>query len=191
MSGSAQSRDQVLVVNVAQRGPEIIENPSSVTVIIDVVLGDWPLYRGNSTKMDFDPDRIGAVFGHLRGGTIAALDVVPDQNGKTWDWVPGYTNKRIRFNGVPSARFASQVGTDSPVTWKQGEAWPVKPIAIAEAAKGEVPVTETAYGRQAVLGDAVITMDGDHSIAVSIPSDYTVTVHARADHGLLLGIVHP
>ena len=94
--------------------------------------------------------------------------------------MPGYANKRVRFNGVPSARFANQVGTDSPVTWKQGEAWPVKPIAIAEVTKGDVPVTETAHGRQAVLGDAVVTMDGDNSIAVSIPADYTVTIHARS-----------
>ena len=43
-----------------------------------------------------------------------------------------------------------------------------------------VPVAETAGGRRAVLGDAIITMDGDHSITVSIPADYTVTVHARS-----------
>jgi hypothetical protein len=169
----------VLVVNVAQRGHEILENPSSVAVAVDVVLGDWSPHRGGSTKMDFDPDRIGAVFGHLRGKTPATFDVVPDENGKTWDWVPGYTNKRIRFNGVPSVRFANQVGADSPVTWKQGEAWPVKPITMAEVAQGDVPVTETPAGRRAVLGDAVVTMDGDNGITVSIPSGYTVTVRAR------------
>lgn len=114
--------------------------------------------------------------------TPAAFDVVPDENGKTWTWCrsPDYPGQRIRFNGIPSTRFASQVGTDSPVTWKQGEAWPVKTITLAEVAKGDVPVAETAAGRRAVLGDAVITMDGDHSITVSIPADYTVTVHARS-----------
>ncbi|MGH3180812.1 MAG: hypothetical protein ACRDOE_02740, partial [Streptosporangiaceae bacterium] len=117
---------------------------------------------------------------YLRGKTPAAFDVVPDENGKTWDWVPGYTNKRIRFNGVPSARFASQVGADSPAAWKQGEAWPVKTITLSEVTQGDAPVTETPSGRRAVLGDAIITVDGDHSITVSIPADYTVTVHARS-----------
>jgi hypothetical protein len=30
-----------------------------------------------------------------------------------------------------------------------------------------------------VLGDAIVTIDGDHSITVSIPVRYTVTVHAK------------
>lgn len=134
------------VPDVAQRGHEILEDPSSVTVAIDVVLGDWPVYRRGSTKMDFDPDRIGAVFGHLRGTTtLAAFDIVPGEDGKTWDWVPGCANKRIRFNGVPSARFASQVGADSPVAWKQGEAWLLKPITMSEVAQGDTPITERPH----------------------------------------------
>ncbi len=179
MTNAMPSLDQVLVANVAQRGHEILENPSSVAIAVDVVLGDWSPYRGGSTKMDFDPDRIGAVLGYLRGKTPAAFDVVPDGNGKTWDWVPGYTNKRIRFNGVPSVRFANQVGADSPVTWKQGEAWPVKTVAMTAITQGDTPVTETPSGRRAVLGDAIVTMNGDHSLTVSVPADYTVTVQAR------------
>lgn len=93
--------------------------------------------------------------------------------------MPGYTNKRVRFNGVPSTRFANHVGADAPMTWKQGEAWPVKTIALVEVTQGDTPVTETPSGRRAVLGDAVITMDGNQRITVSIPADYTVTVHAR------------
>ncbi|MGH3233908.1 MAG: hypothetical protein ACRDOH_11745 [Streptosporangiaceae bacterium] len=177
MTDSVPPRDLALIANVAQRGHELLADPS---VAADVVLGDWSPYRGGSTKMDFDPDRIGVVFAYLRGKTPAAFDVVPDENGKTWDWVPGYTNKRIRFNGVPSARFASQVGADSPAAWKQGEAWPVKTITLSEVTQGDAPVTETPSGRRAVLGDAIITVDGDHSITVSIPADYTVTVHARS-----------
>lgn len=179
MTDSVPSRNLVLVANVAQLGHLILADPSAAP---SVVLGDWSPYRGGSTAMDFDPDRIGVVLGYLRGKTPAAFDVVPDENGKTWAWCqsPDYPGQRIRFNGVPSTRFASQVGADSPVTWKQGEAWPVKTITLAELAEGDVPVAETAVGRRAVLGDAIITMDGDHSITVSIPADYTVTVHARS-----------
>lgn len=178
MTASTPPRDLALVVNVAQRGHEILADSSAAA---DVVLGDWSPYRGRSTKMDFDPDRIAVVLAHLQGKTPAAFDVVPDENGKTWTWCqsPDYPSDRIRFNGVPSARFAGQVGADAPVTWRQGEAWPVKTITLDELIEGDAPVTETVSGRRAVLGDATITMDGDHSITVSIPVGYTVTVHAR------------
>jgi len=178
MTASMPPRDLALIVNVAQRGHEILADPSAAP---DVVLGDWSPYRGGSTKMDFDPDRIGAVLAHLRGKTPAAFDVVPDANGKTWSWCRSldYPGQRIRFNGVPSVRFASQVGADAPVTWRQGEAWPVKIITLAELAQGDVPVTETASGRRAVLGDAIVTIDSDDGITVSIPVGYTVTVRTR------------
>jgi hypothetical protein len=66
-----------------------------------------------------------------------------------------------------------------PVTWRQGEVWPVKTITLDELAEGDAPVTETEAGRRAVLGDAIVTMDGDHSITVSVPAGHTVTVRTR------------
>ncbi len=179
MTESTPPRDLALVVNVAQRGHEIIADPSTAA---DVVLGDWSPYRGGRTgKMDFDPDRIAVVVAHLQGGTPAVFDVVPDEGGKTWTWCqkPDYPGPRIRFNGVPSARFAAQVGADAPVTWRQGEVWPVKTITLDELVEGDAPVTETEAGRRAVLGDAIVTMDGDHSITVSVPAGHTVTVRTR------------
>jgi hypothetical protein len=179
MTESAPARDQVLVVNVAQRGGEILDDPSTAA---DVVLGDWSPFRGRSTsKMDFDPDRIAAVLAHLQGKTPAVFDTAPDQDGKTWAWCqsPHYPGRRIRFHGVPSVRFAAQVGADAPVTWRQGEAWPVKVVSLDELIEGDAQVTETATGRRAVLGDAVVTMDSHRSITVSVPAGHTVTVHTR------------
>jgi hypothetical protein len=105
----------------------------------------------------------------------------PDQNGKTWTWrtSPHYPGRQIRFHGVPSVRFAAQVGADAPVAWRQGEAWPVKIVSLNELIEGDAPVTETPTGRRPVLGDTIITMDSGRSITVSIPAGHTVTVHTR------------
>ncbi|MGH3168524.1 MAG: hypothetical protein ACRDN0_21915 [Trebonia sp.] len=179
MAQPTSSRDQALVANVAQQPPALLANPSAAAAF---VLGDWSPHRGQTTKMDFDPDRIGVVLAHQRGKTPVVYDVIPDENGKTWDWVtsPAYQGRRIRFNGVPSVRFAGQVGADSPVTWRQGEAWPVKTIGLGKLIEGDSPVTETATGQRAVLGDAVVTMDGGCGITVTIPAGYTVTVRTRS-----------
>jgi hypothetical protein len=113
--------------------------------------------------------------------TLGRRDVVPDQNGKTWTWrtSPHYPGRQIRFHGVPSVRFAAQVGADAPVAWRQGEAWPVKIVSLNELIEGDAPVTETPTGRRPVLGDTIITMDSGRSITVSIPAGHTVTVHTR------------
>jgi hypothetical protein len=176
MSTSDVARDQALVVNTAKRGREILADPTTAD---DVVLGDWSPYRGgHDTTMDFDPDRIAVVVGHFQGKTLAVFDVTPDENGETWSWreSPHYPGRRIRFHGVPSARFAAQVGADAPATWRQGESWPVKTVTLDDLIEGDAPVMETATGRRAVLGDAIITMDTDGGITVTIPVGSTLTV---------------
>lgn len=177
---SAPGRDQALVVNAPRRGREAIENPAMAG---DVFLGDWSPYRGRATTtMDFDPDRIAVVSGCFQGKTLAVFDTTPDENGKTWDWVqsPDYPGRRIRFHGVPSKRFAAQVGADAPAEWRQGEMWPVKTVSLNELAEGDSPVTDTTAGRRAVLGDAVVAMDTAGNITVTIPAGQTVTVTTRA-----------
>lgn len=175
MNTSDATRDQALVVNIAQRGRDVLADPS---VADDAVLGNWSPYRGRSAgTMDFDPDRIAAVIGYFRGQMLAIFDVTLDDNGHAWNWCPDH---RIRFNGVPSKRFAAQVGADAPVNWRQGEAWPVKTVPLDHLIKGDAPVSETATGRRTVLGDVVITTSIDGGITVTIPPGSTLTVRATA-----------
>ncbi len=175
MSKSDRMPDQALVVNIAKRGRDVLDDPS---VADDAVLGNWSPYRGRSAgKMDFDPDRIAVVIGYFRGQMAAIFEVTPDENGHTWNWC---SDHRIRFNGVPSRRFAAQVGADAPVIWRQGEAWPVKTIPLDDLIKGDAPVSETATGRRTVLGDVVITTSADGEITVIIPPGSTLTVRAAA-----------
>lgn len=175
MSTSDATRNQALVVNVAKRGRNVVDDPS---VADDAVLGNWSPYRGRSAgTMDFDPDRIAVVIGYFRGQMVAIFEVTPDDNGRTWNWCPDH---RIRFNGVPSKRFAAQVGADAPVIWRQGEAWPVKTIPLDDLIKGDAPIRETATGRRTVLGDVVITTSADGDITVTIPPGSTLTVRAAA-----------
>ena len=74
-----------------------------------------------------------------------------------------------------------------PVTRRQGEAWPVKVVSLDELIEGDAQVTETATGRRAVLRDAIVTMDSDRSITVSVPAGHTVTVHTGAESVLAPG----
>jgi hypothetical protein len=181
MNGSpAPKRDQALIVNAPQRGREVLEDPSMAG---EVFLGDWSPYRGRATAtMDFDPDRIAVVVGCFQAKSPAVFDVTPDENGKTWDWVqsPDYPGRRIRFHGVPSKRFAAQVGADAPASWRQGEMWPVKTVSLDELAEGDSLITDTATGRRAVLGDAVVAMDAEGNISVTVSAGRTVTVSTRA-----------
>lgn len=175
MSASDPTRDQALVVNIAQRGREVLADPS---VADDAVLGNWSPYRGRSAgTMDFDPDRIAVVVGYFRGQMVAIFEVALDNNGHTWNWCP---DRRIHFNGVPSKRFAAQVGADAPVSWRQGEAWPVKTVPLDDLIKGDAPVSKTATGRRTVLGAVVITTSADGGITVTIPPGSTLTVRATA-----------
>ena len=181
MNGSpAPQRDQALIVNAPQRGREVLEDP---TMAGEVFLGDWSPYRGRATTtMDFDPDRIAVVIGCFQGTTLAAIEPTPDENGKTWEWKqsPDYPGRRIRFHGVPSKRFAAHVGADAPATWRQGEMWPVKTVSLDELAEGDTPIADTATGRRAVLGDAVVAIDADGNISVTVPAGRTVTVSTKA-----------
>lgn len=173
MNTSDATRDRALVVNIAQRGRDVLADAS---VADDAVLGNWSPYRGRSAgRMDFDPDRIAVVIGYFRGQMLAIFDVTLDDNGHTWNWCPDH---RIRFNGVPSKRFAAQIGADAPVNWRQGEAWPVKTVPLDELIKGDAPVSKTATGRRTVLGDVVITTSTDGGITVIIPPGSTLTVRA-------------
>ena len=179
MSGSpAPQRDQALIVNAPRRGQEVIDDPAMAA---EVFLGDWSVYRGRATTtMDFDPDRIAVVVGCFRGNTLAVFDTTPDDNGKTWTWSPDYPDRRVRFHGVPSKRFAAQVGADAPADWRQGEMWPVKTVSLDELAEGDSPIADTATGRRAVLGDAVVAVDAVGNISVTIPAGRTVTVSTKA-----------
>jgi hypothetical protein len=175
LSTSGATRDQALVVNIAKRGRDVLNDPS---VADDAVMGNWSPYRGRSAgTMDFDPDRIAVVIGYFRGRMAAIFEVTPDDNGHTWNWCPDH---RIRFNGVPSKRFAAQVGSDAPVNWRQGEAWPVKTIPLDDLIKGDALVSETASGRRTVLGDVVITATADGGVTVTIAPGSTLTVRATA-----------
>lgn len=180
MDKPAVVRDQVLIANAAQRGGEVLDGTSTAA---DVFLGDWSPFRGRSTtKMDFDPDRIAVIVGYYQGKMLSIMETVLGDGGKTWSWCqsPHYQGQRIRFNAVPSARFAPQVGAPAPVEWRQGEVWPIKVIALDDLIAGDAPFTETSVGRRAVLGDAVVTMDSNGSITVTIPAGHTVTVRTNA-----------
>ncbi|MEW2434365.1 hypothetical protein AB0952_09290 [Streptomyces caniferus] len=175
MSVDEAQPDLALAVNVGRRWPEVEDGASTEA---DVVLSAWSPWSGRSkTKMHFDPDRIAVVVGCRDGQTMAVFDVLPDEEGLRWRWVnDGPRRRRIAFHGRPSKRYAAQLAAPAP-KWRQGEGKPVKVLALTELLQGDAPADNSA--RRAVLGEAVVTTDGDRQIAVSVPADYTVVIHTR------------
>lgn len=58
--------------------------------------------------------------------------------------------------------------------------WPVKTVPLEEVAEGDSLIADTATGRRAVFGDAVVAMDTAGNITVTTPAGHTVTVATRA-----------
>ncbi|MEU5425856.1 hypothetical protein AB0H73_09635 [Streptomyces olivoreticuli] len=168
-------RRQALAVNVNRRWSEV---GSGISTEADVVLSAWsPWHGGSTTKRIFDPDRIAVVVACRRGKTVAVYDVVPNENGERWHWVGDDPRPRIAFHGRPSQRFAAQLGAPSP-TWKVGEGTPVKTMELGDLLQGDLPADTTA--RQVVVGQAVVSTDGERRLTVSVPADYTVTIDIRS-----------
>lgn len=165
---------QVLAVNVSRRWSEVEAGTSTEA---DVVLSAWSPWLGlSTTKKLFDPDRIAVIVACRRGQAMAVYDIVPDTAGKRWHWVGDQPRPRIAFHGRPSVRYAAQLAIPAP-TWKQGEGTPVKVLALATLLEGDAPADTSA--RQVILGEAVVSSDGGRHLTVSVPADYTVTVHTR------------
>ena len=165
---------QALAVSVVKRWPEVDAGTSTAA---DVILGDWsPWIGASTTRTHFDPDRIDVVVGCRRGETMGVFDVVPNAEGRRWEWVGDGARRRIRFHGRPSVRFAAQLSAPAPAVWRQGEMTPVKVLALTDLLEGNAPAPEA---RQVVLGNAQVTIDGDRHLTVSVPAGYRVTVHTR------------
>jgi hypothetical protein len=174
MASQSAEPDLALAVSVVKRWPEVERGISSAA---DVILSAWSPWVGTSTtRMHFDPDRIAVVVGCRRGETVGVFDVVPNKAGDRWDWVGDGPRRRIRFFGRPSQRFAAQLNAPAP-TWRQGEGTPVKVLSLDDLLEGNSasPPDE----RHVVLGEAVVTVEAERHLVVSVPADYRVTVHAR------------
>nr|WP_258404863.1 hypothetical protein [Streptomyces sp. F12] len=167
---------RVLAVNVSQRWSEVEKGTSSEA---DVVLGDWSPWSGGSTsKMLFDPDEIAVVVACRRGQAMAVYDVVPNEQGRRWDWVGNGPRRRIVFHGQPSRRYDATRSAPAP-TWRRGEGTPVKLLDLDVLLEGTAQPDNSA--RHVVLGEAVVRSDGDRRLTVSVPPGYSVTVHTRTD----------
>ncbi|WP_019061512.1 hypothetical protein [Streptomyces prunicolor] len=170
--------DQVLAVNVNRRWSEI---EAGMSTEADVVLGDWSPWVGRSTTIrHFDPDRIAVIIACRRGETKAVYEIVPDGRGQRYHWTGDGPRRRLVFHGRPSARYAAQLGAPAP-TWTQGEGTPLKLLALDDLLQGEQPEgQDESEQRQAVVGQAVITLSGTQNLTVSIPPHYSVTITPRA-----------
>ncbi|MFI0742528.1 hypothetical protein ACH4PU_31290 [Streptomyces sp. NPDC021100] len=169
-------RFQALAVNVSRRWSEV---GSGISTEADVVLSAWSPWQGRSTtKMLFDPDRIAVVVACRGGKTMAVYDVLPDADGNRWHWVGDGPRPRVAFHGRPSRRFAAQLGAPGR-SWKPGEGTPVKVMELDDLLQGDLPADTTA--RQAVVGQAVVSIDGERHLTVSVPADYSVTIDIRSN----------
>ncbi|EPH46855.1 hypothetical protein ABT390_34060 [Streptomyces aurantiacus] len=174
---SPNEPDLVLAVSVVKRWPEVERGISSPA---DVILSAWsPWVGASTTHMHFDPDRIAVVVGCRRGETVGVFDVVPnpDKGNKRWDWVGTGPRRRIEFYGRPSQRYAAQLHAPAP-TWRQGEGTPVKVLRLSDLLPG-APAPAAPTDRHVVLGEAVVTIEAERHLVVSVPSDYRVTVQTR------------
>ncbi|MGW1976473.1 hypothetical protein [Streptomyces sp. NPDC001889] len=169
-----EPRLQALAVNVGKRWSEVAAGLSTEG---DVVLSAWSPWRGGSTTSKlFDPDRIAVLVACRRGETMAVYDVTPDAAGERWHWVGDEPRRRIAFHGQPSTRYAAHLGAPAP-TWKRGEGTPVKVLELDTLLRGTAP-SDTSP-RQIVLGEALVSTDGNRRLTVSVPSDYTVVIQTR------------
>jgi hypothetical protein len=166
----------VLAVNVAQRWKEVENGTGSEA---DVVLGNWsPWHGGSTSKKHFDPDDIAVVVACRRGQVMAVYDVLPDDDNRRWHWVGDGPRPRIAFHGHPSRRYDATRSAPAP-TWKQGEGTPVKVLGLDVLLEGEAQPDTSA--RHVVLGEAVVSSDGERRLTVSVPPGYSVTVHTRTE----------
>ncbi|MGW7466950.1 hypothetical protein ACWGJT_20135 [Streptomyces xantholiticus] len=171
--------DQVLAVNVARRWTDV-ENDRADEA--DVVLANWSPWVGRSTTVQhFDPDRIAVIIACRRGRTVAVYDVHPDDNGRRWHWTGEEPRRRVHFHGAPSSRYAAHLAAPAP-TWKAGEGTPVKILSLDDLLQGDPPAPDSQAPRHAVVGQAVVTLNGTNNLTVSVPADYSVTVTTRAPH---------
>ncbi|MFD9038784.1 hypothetical protein [Streptomyces bottropensis] len=170
--------DQVLAVNVTRRWSEVEAGTSTEA---DVVLGEWSPWVGRSTtKRHFDPDRIAVIIACRRGETMAVYEIHPDGDGERYHWTGDEPRKRLVFHGRPSSRYAAHLNAPAP-TWKAGEGTPLKLLALGDLLQGEQPQGhDEPAQRQAVVGQAVITLSGTQNLTVSIPPHYRVTITPRA-----------
>jgi hypothetical protein len=170
--------DQVLAVNVTRRWSEFEEGTSTEA---DVVLGEWSPWVGRSTTVrHFDPDRIAVIIACRRGETMAVYEVQPDDDGRRYHWTGDEPRQRLVFHGRPSTRYAAHLTAPAP-TWKAGEGTPLKLLTLDDLLEGEQPAGhDEPAQRQAVVGQAVITLNGTQNLTVSIPPHYSVTITPRA-----------
>ncbi|MEV1040431.1 hypothetical protein AB0J01_27830 [Streptomyces sp. NPDC050204] len=174
--------DRVLAVNVTRRWDEIRRG---IATEADVVLGAWSPWVGRSrTRKHFDPDAIAVVLACKGGKTMAVYEIRPDSEGKRWHWAPGVEPPRIVFHGRPSQRYAAQISAPAP-SWAQGEGVPIKLLGLDDLIEGDGSPHEgrtASRQRHALVGNAVVTLDGANHLTVSVPAHYTVTVTTREPH---------
>jgi hypothetical protein len=149
----------VLVANVKASWPQVLRGERTAE---DSVLGDWASLSDQRLRQYAD-----AILGVADNQVVAAFDVT--------DW-ERTEDDRVRFHGVPSARWAHLIGTPSPVTWARGQARPIRYLDTGEL-EGQQPAEVSAAHRDRVtVGGWTLQLDAEGNGVVQVPAGARVTV---------------
>lgn len=151
----------MIVTNIAQSYPSVLAGTANLQA---VTMGSWAAVSEADLQNHAD-----VVVGVHKNTVVSAYDVT--------SWTHS-NDGRVTFAGVTSQEFAYLIGQAAPCKpWVRGAARPIK-VIDTDAVRGTVvtPSSDTSGRLQALLGEAIITVELDGAVTVHVPAGTPVTV---------------